>query len=91
MVNNFTNKPESEWSGEDRSTKAAWDAFGADDERKIICKECGNYWYEIHYKNGYCHSCQQKGLHLNEEISLYTYIWRFIIVLVIITLLVLIS
>jgi hypothetical protein len=90
-MNNFTNKPESDWDDIDKSTKAAWDFFGADDERKVHCKECGEYWYESHYKNGYCHSCQQKGFHLTKEISLETLIWRVIVVLVIITFLLIIS
>ena len=59
----FLNKPKSEWTDEDRATKAAWDAFGPDDERKIKCIHCGTVWYEIHFKDGLCHTC-----HTNPDI-----------------------
>ena len=36
--------------------------FGPEDERKITCIHCKKIWYEMHYKDGVCHSCQQKGL-----------------------------
>lgn len=32
------------------------------DERKERCVHCGAEWYAIHYKDGVCHSCQQKHL-----------------------------
>jgi hypothetical protein len=45
-----------------------------DNERKTTCIHCGDEWYAIHYKDGVCHSCQEKGLtgksDLLEELSL---------------------
>jgi len=31
-------------------------------ERKERCIHCNEEWYSIHYKDGVCHLCQQKGL-----------------------------
>lgn len=36
--------------------------FGREDERKATCIHCGDIWYAKHYKDGVCHSCQQKKL-----------------------------
>ena len=36
--------------------------LGPDDERKATCIHCGAKWYEIHFKDGVCHSCQEKKL-----------------------------
>jgi hypothetical protein len=36
--------------------------FGPDDERKARCVHCGSEWYEKHYKDGLCHSCQQEDV-----------------------------
>lgn len=30
-------------------------------EDKSTCIYCGDEWYSVHYKNGYCHTCQQNG------------------------------
>lgn len=38
------------------------DMLGPDDERKETCIHCGKIWYAIHYKDGVCHSCQEKKL-----------------------------
>ncbi len=35
---------------------------GPEDERKETCIHCQEVWYGIHYKDGVCHSCQQKKL-----------------------------
>ncbi len=31
------------------------------EDRKETCIHCGAVWYSIHYKNGVCHTCQQKN------------------------------
>ena len=36
--------------------------FGPEDERKEDCFQCGDEGYSIHYKDGLCPGCQQKGL-----------------------------
>ena len=43
--------------------------FGPDDERKEICIHCGKRWYSLHYKDGVCHECRQKGLPGRTEIA----------------------
>ena len=49
--------------------------FGPDDERKAKCIHCGAVWYEIHYKDGVCHSCQQKKLP-GESVLIRRAIWK---------------
>lgn len=36
--------------------------FGREDERKATCINCKKVWYEIHFKDGVCNECQEKGL-----------------------------
>lgn len=52
-----------------------------DDERMEKCIHCGDVWYSIHYKNGYCYDCQQKGLHLKKETFFSKYGLHFILML----------
>lgn len=33
-----------------------------EDERQENCIHCNKRWYSKHYRDGVCHSCQQKGL-----------------------------
>ncbi len=33
-----------------------------DDERQEKCIHCNKQWYSKHYRDGVCHSCQQKNL-----------------------------
>lgn len=49
--------------------KFADSLFGPDDERKATCIHCGSEWYEIHFKDGVCHGCQQKKLPGREQIA----------------------
>lgn len=39
------------------------------DERKEHCIHCGAEWYSIHYKDGVCHSCQQRCLPGRTELA----------------------
>ena len=39
------------------------------DEKKATCIHCRSVWYEIHYRDGVCHSCQQKQLPGRTEIA----------------------
>lgn len=43
--------------------------FGPEDERKARCIHCETVWYEIHYKDGVCHGCQQKKLPGRSELE----------------------
>ena len=39
-----------------------------------VCKHCGTKWYSVHFKNGCCYDCQQKGLH--KEKIVFTKPWE---------------
>jgi hypothetical protein len=41
------------------------------------CRHCGTKWYSVHFKNGTCYECQQKGLH-NEKV-VFTKFWDKVI------------
>ena len=43
--------------------------LGPDDERKATCIHCGAKWYEIHFKDGVCSSCQEKKLPGRKQIE----------------------
>ena len=45
------------------------------EEPMETCRHCGDEWYSVHYKNGYCHSCQKKGLHMKGETIVFTRAW----------------
>jgi hypothetical protein len=32
------------------------------EERQETCIHCNSTWYAMHYEDGACHACQQKGL-----------------------------
>ncbi len=32
------------------------------DEEQATCIHCGSIWYAVHFQDGVCHTCQQKGL-----------------------------
>lgn len=38
------------------------------------CRHCGTKWYSVHFKNGCCYECQQKGLH--EEKVVFNKFWE---------------
>jgi hypothetical protein len=40
-----------------------------EDERREDCIHCGENWYSIHYRDGVCHSCQQKHLPGRAELA----------------------
>lgn len=42
--------------------KSLADLLGPGDEGKETCIHCGKIWYEKHYKDGVCPSCQEKQL-----------------------------
>jgi len=42
---------------------------GIEEDRKEPCIHCGDVWYSIHYKDGVCHKCQEKGLPGRTEIA----------------------
>ena len=35
--------------------------IGMAEDEKATCKGCGSVWYVMHYKGGFCHSCQNDG------------------------------
>lgn len=63
--------------------------FGPEDERKAKCIHCGAIWYEVHYKDGVCNSCQERKLP-GQSILIRRAMWKnrlITYVIVIITLL----
>ena len=54
-------QPKHPFDGMDPETFAN-NLFGPEDERKETCFQCGSVWYSIHFKDGLCNGCQEKGL-----------------------------
>ncbi len=58
-----------------------------DDEKTEVCIHCGKTWYSMHYKDGVCHSCQEKWLKGRNEIKLDLLIKKLIILTVVVLIL----